>query len=127
MEYKSLIRIARQSLKHAHAPYSKYRVGAAILSEGGQVFSGCNIENASYGLTVCAERVALFNAASVGHRKFTAIAVVTSCKSTAYPCGACLQVLAEFAPDIKIILGSSAGRKVITKHLKELLTVPFRI
>jgi cytidine deaminase len=126
-EYKNLIKAAKEPLKRAYAPYSGFKVGAAVLTKTGRVFAGCNIENASYGLTVCAERAAVFNAVSAGHRNFTAIAVVTSGKSIAFPCGACLQVLSEFAPDIKIILASSAGRKVVTKRLKELLPTPFSL
>lgn len=125
MDYNFLIKAAKESLKHAYAPYSMFRVGAAVLTRKGRVFTGCNIENASYGLTVCAERTALFNAVSAGHRNFTAIAVVTSGKSIAFPCGACLQVLSEFAPDIKIVLFASAGGKIVTRRLKELLPAPF--
>lgn len=126
-EYKNLIKSAKEPLKRAYAPYSGFKVGAAVLTKTGRIFTGCNIENASYGLTVCAERAAVFNAVSAGHRSFTAIAVVTSGKSIAFPCGACLQVLSEFAPDIRIILGTAAGKKVVTRRLKELLPTPFSL
>lgn len=123
-EMKSLLLEARGALKNAYAPYSNYRVGAAVLTEGGKIFCGCNIENASYGLTICAERVALFNAISQGHRKFKAIAVVTSDGS--YPCGACLQVMAEFAPDLTLIISDTKTKPIVIK-LKELLPKAFNL
>ncbi|MBI4712219.1 MAG: cytidine deaminase [Planctomycetes bacterium] len=104
MNNQLLIKAARESLKHAYAPYSRFRVGAAVLTEKGKIFQGCNIENASYGLTVCAERVAIFNAIASGERHFKVMAITTSGKSPAYPCGACLQVLAEFAPELILII-----------------------
>ncbi len=124
MDYKALISVAKKSLKHAYAPYSKFRVGAALLTKSGRIFQGCNIENASYGLTVCAERAAVFNALVSGQRRFEAIAIVSSSKHITYPCGACLQVLAEFAPDIRIIL-TDGRKKVVVKQLRELLRYPF--
>ena len=123
----TLIQSARQALKHAYAPYSKFRVGAAVLADNGRVFCGCNIENASFGLTVCAERVAVFNAISAGARRLKAIAVVSDSRgSIPYPCGACLQVLAEFAPDIRIIL-STGNRSPVLKRLKDFLKLPFTL
>jgi len=93
-----LVQAAREAARQAYCPYSKYRVGAAVLTEDGQVYSGCNVENASYGLTMCAERVAVFKAVSHGCRAFAALAVVGgSGAKPASPCGACRQVLAEFA------------------------------
>jgi len=91
-----LLNEAATAAKEAHCPYSNYRVGAALLSCEGQVFAGCNVENASYGLTVCAERVALVCAVAAGHKKFTALAIAASGDALPYPCGACRQVMTEF-------------------------------
>ena len=94
-----LLRVAREARESAYAPFSEFKVGAAVLVESGDVYTGCNVENASYGLTVCAERVAVFNAVSSGERKIAAVAIVAGEENPARPCGACLQVMAEFAPD----------------------------
>ncbi|MFH1231253.1 MAG: cytidine deaminase [Planctomycetota bacterium] len=123
-EMESLLLEARGTLKNAYAPYSHYRVGAAVLTTSGKIFCGCNIENASYGLTICAERVALFNAVANGYKKFKAIAVVTPDGS--YPCGACLQVMAEFAPDLTLIISDTKTKPIIIK-LKDLLPKAFRL
>ena len=121
-----LIRRALTAQKNAHAPYSKFRVGAALLTKSGQVYTGCNIENASYGLTICAERVALTKAVSEGHRQFQAIAVVCpSAKPT--PCGACRQFLAEFG-DLEIICADSRNVKRFQSfRLSELLPHAFEL
>lgn len=87
---------------HAHAPYSKFQVGAAVLTSDGKIFAGCNVENASYGLTICAERVAIGSAVAAGHKKIVAVAVVSSGGHS--PCGACRQVLSEFGPAMEVIL-----------------------
>lgn len=121
-----LLKIAKEARKRAHAPYSKFRVGAAIQSETGEIFSGCNIENASYGLTVCAERVALWKAVSEGSRKFSVIVIVTEGAHPVPPCGACCQVLAEFNPEMKIISATLDGEKMAWK-LSELFPNPFRL
>ena len=94
----SLLAQARAALHNAYVPYSRFPVGAALLTADGAIFTGCNIENASYGLTVCAERVAIFTAAAAGYREVAAIAVVAENIDEVTPCGACRQVLAEFAP-----------------------------
>ena len=86
----------------AHAPYSKFQVGAAILTASGEIFAGCNVENASYGLTICAERVAVGSAVAAGHKEIVAVAVVSSGSHS--PCGACRQVLSEFGPAMEVIL-----------------------
>jgi len=95
---QSLLKHAVKALKNAYAPYSKYKVGAAVLTADGVVYAGCNIENSSHGLTLCAERVALAKAVADGHRKFSAIAIAAGTRTPASPCGACLQVLSEFCP-----------------------------
>lgn len=96
------MQLARSALKRAYCPYSKFHVGAALMTEDGIIFTGCNIENVSYGLTICAERVAIFNAISAGYNKFKAIAISSSLKKNPiYPCGACRQVFTEFSKDNK--------------------------
>lgn len=121
---EALVRIAALARERAHAPYSGYRVGAALRTARGKVTAGANVENASYGLTVCAERTALFNAVNAGERGFDAIAIVGS--DMPAPCGACLQVLAEFCGDgLRVVLASVDGdREAIT--LGELYPRPFR-
>ena len=94
-----LIEKAREALEFSYSPYSKFSVGAAVLCDDGSIFSGCNIENASYGATVCAERVAMWKAVSEGHRDMKAIAIVCKADQFPMPCGMCRQVMAEFMPD----------------------------
>ena len=98
-----LLALAREAMKRSYSPYSHYPVGAALLSADGRVFQGCNIENASFGLTNCAERTAMFKAVSEGATEFTAVAIASE-KSAPWPCGACRQVLNEFAPDIRVLV-----------------------
>ncbi len=117
-----LVRKATEAMKNSYSPYSRFAVGAALLCSDGRIFTGCNIENVSYGLTNCAERTAVFKAVSEGAVHFEAIAVAAE-KQTPWPCGACRQVLAEFAPDIRILLSHS--EEIIEKRLSELL--PFSI
>ncbi len=95
---QALIEQAREAMRHAHVPYSRFPVGAALLTEDGRVFTGCNIENASYPLTMCAERVAIGKAVSEGIQRFVAVAIVAEKAAPCTPCGACRQVLAEFGP-----------------------------
>ena len=102
-----LIQKALSAREKAYAPYSKYKVGAALLTADGKIYEGCNVENAAYGLCMCAERTAVFKAVSEGNYKFTAIAVAT--ENGGSPCGSCRQVLREFAPDLTIIITDAAG------------------
>jgi cytidine deaminase len=104
-----LVSLAAEARRKAHAPYSHFAVGAALLAKSGQVYTGANVENASYGLTMCAERVAVFKAVSEGEREFEALAVVTENGVT--PCGACRQVLMEFGDDIQVIVADTAGHR----------------
>jgi cytidine deaminase len=108
-----LIALARKARDRAYAPYSRFRVGAALRTASGRLYSGCNVENASYGLSICAERVAIFKAVSEGERDFEAVAVVS--ETLASPCGACRQVMAEFGLDTKVIIADlGAGQQVFT-------------
>ncbi len=107
MEDKELISLAIEARKRAYAPYSHYEVGAALLTASGQVYTGCNVENASYGLSICAERTAAVKAVSSGECEFVAIAVVTADGGT--PCGACRQVLAEFGPHMRVLVADASG------------------
>lgn len=109
---------------NAFAPYSSFKVGAALATEDGKVYTGCNVENATYGLTVCAERVALFKAISEGERRFARIAVASQSARPATPCGACRQLLWEFAGDIEVILVNPEGRRE-THQLKTLFPEAF--
>jgi cytidine deaminase len=123
MMEKDLVEIAKKARENAYAPYSKFKVGAAILTEDGRIFTGVNVENASYGLSICAERVAVFKAVSEGYRKFKAIAVVADTDNPTPPCGACRQVLAEFG-NIDVIMANLKGDVKIMK-LSELLPEAF--
>jgi len=119
-----LVAAARQAREHARAPFSGVRVGAALETLDGQLVTGCNIENATYGLTICAERVALVKALSEGHEVFTRIAIVADTKRPAPPCGACRQLLWEYCGDIQVILVS--GDEVRGRYpLARLLPLPF--
>ena len=122
MDYEALIAKAMEAREKAHAPYSNFAVGAALLAKSGRVYTGCNVENASYGLSICAERVAVFKAISEGERDFEALAVVTEKGVT--PCGACRQVLIEFGEDIQVIVANGAGEYRIF-GLRELLPEAF--
>jgi cytidine deaminase len=119
-----LVGAARRAREHAEAAYSNFKVGAAVLAADGDVFAGCNIENATYGLTMCAERVALFKALSEGQRAFTRIVIVSDRPEPAPPCGACRQVLWEFCGNIEVVLANLA-KETGTYPLKDLLPRPF--
>lgn len=124
MKTTDLITHACEARSEAYAPYSHFHVGAAVLTRKGQVFTGANVENASYGLTVCAERVAVFKAVTAGARDLDAICVSGSGKGWVYPCGACLQVIAEFAPDITIIVTDGEGHHRL-HSLREMMPFAF--
>lgn len=111
MEYTNLTEKARQAMAFAYAPYSKFRVGAALLTKSGKVYTGCNIENVSFGGSLCAERVALVKAVSEGEKEFEAIVVVNSSPDIVSPCGFCRQVLAEFGTDLLVILANEKEEK----------------
>ena len=119
-----LLEAALEARNNAHAPFSKFRVGAAIEDESGRIFTGCNIENATYGLTICAERVAVFKAISEGARKFKRIAVAADTDVLTPPCGACRQILWEFCGDAELTLVNQQG-KTETFRLKDLFPRPF--
>ena len=126
-EDERLLRAARKVMKHAHAPYSNFRVGAAFLTTKGELFVGCNVENASYGLTNCAERTAIFSAvAELGPKiEIRSIAVVNDQGVPCSPCGACRQVIYEFGPDAMVVFqGKKAWKK---SHITELLPEGFRL
>lgn len=138
---KRLVKLARAARERAYAPYSGFRVGAALLAGSGKVYTGCNVENASYGLSLCAERVALFRAVAEGERIFKVLAVAADAEGAgaggpadggyaggmpAIPCGACRQVLAEFAPGLEVIAAASDGRQQVY-FLSELFPHPFSL
>ncbi|HEY7509407.1 MAG TPA: cytidine deaminase [Vicinamibacteria bacterium] len=119
-----LARRAREARRRAHAPFSRFKVGAALRTADGAVVAGCNIENASYGLTICAERVAVFKAVSEGRRAFDAIAVAVDSPKLAAPCGPCRQILWEFCGDVWVHMTNLRG-KTLTVRMSELLPYPF--
>ena len=124
MGHDALVIAAREARQRAVAPYSNFKVGAALETADGTVITGCNIENSTYGLTLCAERVAVFKAVSEGHRAFRRVAVVADTRAPTPPCGPCRQILWEFCGDIEVILAnltSETGRH----RLKDLLPLPF--
>ena len=120
---KALIEQALEARSHSYSPYSHYAVGAALLTPNGEIIKGCNVENASYGLTLCAERSAIMSAVSQGDREFTTIAIVT--KDGAFPCGACLQVLNEFNPNMLVLIVNEKGDIVHQTQLSSLFPHAF--
>ena len=121
---RELARIARDAREKAHAPYSRFKVGAALRARDGEIVTGCNVENASYGLTLCAERVAVFKAISEGHRQFVRVAVIADTAEPTPPCGACRQILWEFCGDVELTLVNLRGKTEMF-HLKDLFPRPF--
>jgi len=121
-----LVRAAATARRRAVAPYSKFKVGAALLTKSGEIIGGANVESASYGLTCCAERVALFNALTSGRKDFAAIAIVAAAPGGPTPCGACRQLLAEYAPDAVVLVADSGKLKAVRAFsVKELLPAAF--
>jgi cytidine deaminase len=127
LQRERLLKAARATMKNAHAPYSNFRVGSALLTTKGKVFSGCNVENASYGMTNCAERTAIFSAVAALGPKFeiAAISVVNDQGVPCSPCGACRQVIYEFGPDAIVFFQGAKGEK--QAHITELLPEGFRL
>ena len=125
MDNRELFRMALAALPNAYAPFSGFRVGAALLTEEGKVFTGVNVENSSYGGTICAERTAAVKAVSEGYRSFSRLAVAAS-EGIGYPCGICRQFLYEFAPELEIILGEDEEHLQVY-ILKEILPEGFRL
>ena len=122
--WAALVDAARRARERAVAPFSTFKVGAALATADGTIVTGCNIENATYGLTICAERVAMFKALSEGHRAFTGIAIVADTEAPTPPCGACRQILWEFGGNLQIVLANL--RAETGRHaLKDLLPLPF--
>jgi cytidine deaminase len=123
-EYEPLITAAKRAREHAHARFSNFKVGAGLRASSGKIYGGCNVENATYGLTVCAERVAIFKAISEGERKFDAIAVATDTDTLTPPCGACRQLIWEFCGDVPVILSNLKGQVEVIR-MRELFPKPF--
>ena len=124
---QKIIEKALAAMKNAYAPYSKFAVGACALTASGEEITGCNIENASYGLTVCAERVALFKAYSEGKNDIIALAVAANVEEPVSPCGACRQVISELAPNATVYLTNRDGSKVKKMTVEELLPYGFKL
>ena len=124
MTANQLLQKAVKARHNAYAPFSRFKVGAALLTSAGKLHTGCNIENATYGLTVCAERVALWKALSEGERSFLRIAIASDSDPPAAPCGACRQLLWEFCGDLEIVLGNASGVKE-SHRLADLFPRPF--
>ena len=123
-ERTNLIAVASKAREHAHAPYSHFRVGVALRANSGRIFTGCNIENSTFGLTLCAERVAVFKALSEGERGFNAVAVVADTERLTPPCGACRQILWEFCRDAEVILANLSGQMAV-RRMSDLLPDAF--
>jgi cytidine deaminase len=124
MQHENLLRAALDAKEKSFSPYSRFRVGAALLTKSGKIYTGCNIENSSFSLTICAERTAVFKAISEGEKEFSSILIVSDDESYCPPCGACRQVLSDFATDIEIIMVNSKGDE-LTRTLTELLPLAF--
>ncbi|MBE0448441.1 MAG: cytidine deaminase [Actinobacteria bacterium] len=124
MDDNKLVQIASEARQGAYAPYSGFRVGSALLCEDGRVFSGANVENAVYGLSICAERVAITKAVSEGYRRFEALAIIAGGPAPCPPCGACRQFLAEFGPETTVIMVNIEGQ-VKRAKIKDLLPDAF--
>ncbi|BAL80946.1 cytidine deaminase [Caldisericum exile] len=124
MNRNEIIKKAIEAMDSAYAPYSKFKVGAALLTKSGKIFTGCNVENSSYGASICAERVAIFKAISEGEREFELLIVATKTEEPSPPCGICRQVISEFSNDLPIFLVNEKGT-IIETNIRELLPFPF--
>lgn len=125
MMNKELFELAKKAAQQAYAPYSKFKVGAALVTATGKIYSGCNVENSSYGLSICAERNAIFNMVTNGDKLITKVAIYVDSDLLFPPCGACRQVLAEFGEDIKIYYGND--KEIVETTLKQLLPHTFKL
>jgi len=123
-QFEALIKTATEARENAHARFSNFKVGAALRTAQGKIYGGCNVENATYGLTVCAERVAIFKAISEGERWFDAIAVVTDTDTLTPPCGACRQLIWEFCGNVPVVMANLNG-KIETFEMRDLFPKPF--
>lgn len=123
MKNEELMALAEDVMQRSYSPYSNFKVGAALLAENGQVYTGTNVENVSFGMTVCAERNSVFAAVGKGDQKFVKLALVTEAETMVTPCGACLQVLKEFADDLEVIIKWKNGMETVT--LKQMLPLAF--
>lgn len=126
MKTADLIKIAAEAQKNAHAPYSGFKVGSALFTKRGKVFTGCNVENVSYGDAICAEKVAIIKAISEGIDDFEKIVVFSDAIKPASPCGSCRQILFEFNPDLLVIMASSKG-EIVEKKIRDLLPDAFAL
>lgn len=124
MDWDALYQAALDARTRAYAPYSKFKVGAALLTRDGEIYHGCNVENRTFGLTICGERTAIASAVADGHRDYQAIAVVTDTSPPAVPCGLCLEMMNEFAADLPILAANLAGERRYLR-LRELFPTPF--
>jgi cytidine deaminase len=125
-EIQELVQAAKTAADKAYAPYSKFKVGAALLTAAGKVFAGCNVENASYGLSICAEQVAIVKAVSSGETNFKIMVIFTATEELTTPCGACRQVIAEFNPRMEVILVNKKG-EMKALNMNKLLAEPFSL
>jgi cytidine deaminase len=123
-EYDALIEVAKNARENAHAKFSNFKVGAGLRTSSGKMFGGCNVENATYGLTICAERVAIFKAISEGERQFNAIAVLTDTITLTPPCGACRQLIWEFCGDVPVVMANLEGNVEVFR-MSQLFPKPF--
>jgi len=123
-KYSGLIKAAVRAKNRSYSPYSKFRVGAALLTSSGKIYTGCNIESSSFSLTICAERTALFKAVSESQKRFKAIAIASDAKDFISPCGACRQVILDLAGNIDVVLSNGKGSTTVIK-MANLLPLPF--
>ena len=125
-QFEKMLKKAKAACNRAYAPYSDYYVGAAVMGASGKIYAGCNIENAAYGSTMCAERVAIFKAISEGDNGIRAIVICSEGEEFPYPCGACLQVMSEFNEEGSMVIALENGGEIEAHALKELLPMPFK-